>query len=300
MLDALRSSLALVVSIGVSACSSHDVTVSLTPTEQSPHWVTEAPRNERMTVMTYNLNFGMAGDAETIEVIRQAHADIVVLQETNDEWQRALEHELGKVYPFHRFQSPTSYVAGGVGLLSKYRFRERELVPSPNGWFPGWRVIADSPLGALQVLDVHLRPPLTDQKAFLSGYFSTRPLRRTEIETYAKTLDPELPTLVMGDFNEDEQGSAVRFLEERGMRSVLPDFQPGQRTWHWPTSFGEIATRLDHVVYDESHFIAIEAHVIEAGRSDHFPVVATFGLAASKRPLAFDAAPAPAASGPGP
>ena len=250
-----------------------------------------------MTVMTYNLNFGMAGDEETIDVIRKANADVVFLQETNEQWERALVRELGAIYPHRRFHGPDGIVAGGVGLLSKHAFNERskDLVPSPNGWFPGWRVVIDSPLGAMQVLDVHLRPPLTDKGAFLSGYFSTKPLRRAEIETYAKTLDPALPTLVVGDFNEDEGGSAVAFLEERGMKSALPAFEPSQRTWHWQTSLGEVGTRLDHVVYDEKSFVALDAHVIEAGRSDHFPVVVTLALASTRAPTPFVPA-APAAS----
>ena len=87
--------------------------------------------------------------------------------------------------------------------------------------------------------------------------------------------DPALPALVVGDFNEDERGLALRFLAGRGLVTVLPRFQPDADTWQWQTSLGPVKSRLDHVVADP-RLIALDARVIDAGRSDHVPVVATF------------------------
>ncbi len=47
-----------------------------------------------------------------------------------------------------------------------------------------------------------------------------------------------LPTLFVGDFNESDGGRAIAFLAERGFRSALPEFAPGQTTWRWNTSLG--------------------------------------------------------------
>ena len=63
----------------------------------------------------------------------------------------------------------------------------------------------------------------------------------------------------------------MQLAKKRGLHTVLPDFQPDQRTWHWFTEVGEVSTRLDHVLVSRD-LEALSAQVHEAGRSDHFPV----------------------------
>jgi endonuclease/exonuclease/phosphatase (EEP) superfamily protein YafD len=84
---------------------------------------------------------------------------------------------------------------------------------------------------------------------------------------------------VAGDFNEDRDGRAVGFLVARGMQSALPEFVPHAKTWRWDTSLGQVHSRLDHIVYNRQ-LVPTDAHVVDGGRSDHLPVVATFELAA--------------------
>ena len=66
------------------------------------------------------------------------------------------------------------------------------------------------------------------------------------------------------DFNEEEDGRAVKFLVERAMLSALGRFAPREPTWRWSTVVGVLA-----------------AEVREAGRSDHLPVIAV--VASAKR-----------------
>jgi endonuclease/exonuclease/phosphatase (EEP) superfamily protein YafD len=224
--------------------------------------------------MTYNVNFGLAGDEAGIAAIRAGDADLVILQETTEDWERALRAALADRYPHMQFRHCCG--AGGLAVLSRFRFEERDYLSAVgDGWFPAWRVVVDSPLGALQVLAVHLRPPLSEQGSVVSGYLTTPPVRRLEIEAFARYLDPELPTLVVGDFNEPDGGGALRFLAEHGLRSVLPELHPGATTWAWPTSFGRVSSQLDHIVYDPA-LAPLDARVLEGGRSDHQPVVAVF------------------------
>jgi endonuclease/exonuclease/phosphatase family metal-dependent hydrolase len=106
-------------------------------------------------------------------------------------------------------------------------------------------------------------------------------------------LDRALPTLVVGDFNEDEDGRAVAYLARAEwndghdarsvnvnvkMKSALPEFAPDRPTWRWPTSFHTFERRLDHIVYD-LRLEPLDVQVIDAGNSDHFPVVGVFVLA---------------------
>jgi endonuclease/exonuclease/phosphatase family metal-dependent hydrolase len=238
-------------------------------------------RGPAVRVMTYNVNFGIAGDGETIAAIAGGGADLVFLQETTPTWEAVLRRELGARYPHQAYRH--SGGAGGLAILSRHRFREAACIAAPGEWFPAWRVVVESPLGPLQVLQVHLRPPVSDRGSWVSGYFTTGGYRRGEIAHFARGLRRDLPTLVLGDFNEAAGGKAVRFLEEQhGLRDALERFSPGATTWQWQTSVGRIRLQLDHILHD-ARLRALDARVLRVGRSDHYPVVATFVRAGGAR-----------------
>jgi endonuclease/exonuclease/phosphatase (EEP) superfamily protein YafD len=233
-------------------------------------------------VMTYNVNFGIPGDPPTIAALTAGRADVVFLQETTPAWERALRAAVGAAYPHALFKYRGA--ASGLGVLSRLAVRSADLLrPEGEGWFPAWRLVLDAPFGPLQVLVVHLRPPVSDGGSFVSGHFTTPKIREQEIAAFTRALAPDLPTLVVGDFNEEEDGRAIGFLAGLGMRSALPEFAPKQHTWRWPTIVGTLERRLDHIVYDK-RLEPLAVEVIEAGRSDHFPVVGVFTLAAAERP----------------
>ena len=87
-------------------------------------------------------------------------------------------------------------------------------------------------------------------------------------------LEPDVPTLVAGDFNESEYGGAVAAIRKRGFRSALPEFSD-DTTWSWPTSLGKVSRRFDHIVYGQGLEV-LSAEVVKAGHSDHLPVMAVF------------------------
>lgn len=237
---------------------------------------TPAPTKPHLTVLTYNINFGIPGDEPTLEAIRQAGSDVAFLQETTAEWEAALRPAFASTFPHMAFKHCCG--AGGLAVLSKHSFTDQAyLQPPEGGWFPGWIVVIDSPLGKLQVLNVHLRPQLSESGSVVSGYFSTPKIREEQIERYAKSLDPSLPTLVVGDFNEGSGGQAIGYLSRRGFRSALPDFAGSEPTWRWPTSVMTVQQQLDHIVHDE-RLDALDVRVLVAGRSDHLPVVGIFQL----------------------
>lgn len=232
--------------------------------------VAARPGEPVLTVATYNVNFGLEGDPAGIEAIRATDADLVVLQETTPSWEQALRRELGAAYPRMVFRHHGA--AGGMAVLSRVPVKEEEWIDSPSGWFPGWRLVATTKLGKVQLLAVHLHPPVSEGGSYVSGYVTTGRVREEELGAFLDGLDPELPTLVLGDFNEEEDGDACQLLVARGMVSVLRDWQPDQPTWRWQTSLGHISFRLDHVFHDRA-LAPLEARALEAGRSDHLPVV---------------------------
>jgi endonuclease/exonuclease/phosphatase (EEP) superfamily protein YafD len=226
-------------------------------------------------VMTFNINYGNPTPDEALEAIAKADADVVLLQEITSEWKRQLAARFGKQYP-HRVFRIHARAPGGLAVLSKVPISAEELFPSPErGWFPAQRLVVESAFGPLQILNVHLRPAV-DGGSWIKGFLTTPPLRRREIESYWRKLARDLPTIIAGDFNEDPDGTALSFLTKQRLERVPT---AGPTTWRYQvTNRGEtndlLKMDIDHVVID-GRLSAHDAEVLDAGGSDHRPVVVT-------------------------
>jgi endonuclease/exonuclease/phosphatase (EEP) superfamily protein YafD len=229
----------------------------------------------QLRVMSYNVNFGIAGDPSTIDAIANAKPDLVLLQETNETWQRTITARLGADYRHVRFTHPETWPAGGMGLLSKYPVVSLQHLESRGGMFFAWRVVLDTTLGRIQVLNVHLRPPMSDGGSWVVGYWSTRDDRLREIQHHFEALDKKLPTMIVGDFNEEGDGRAIQFLAERGYADAIPQFAGKTRTWQWPVGSITLSFQLDHIMHD-AYFVPVTGAIVEAGRSDHKPIWVDF------------------------
>ncbi len=223
-----------------------------------------------LKVLTYNVNYGIPGDAATLDAVFAPKADLVLLQETTPEWEQQIRPRSTDYSAVHFKAGPG---AGGMAVLSKFPIVEQEwITPPAGGWFPALRLVVRTPIGLLQVLSVHLRPQMSESGSVVSGYLTTPPVREAEIAKYTERLDAQLPTLIAGDFNEGRRGMAIAYLERRGYKSKLQDFSRNTDTWRWRTSVGTVSAELDHVVLDD-RLDALDVRVLGKGNSDHFPVV---------------------------
>ncbi len=214
-----------------------------------------------MRLATYNVNYGRPGHRRTLAAIRALDADTLFLQETTPAWERALAAVGGYERRFRHWRPGR---AGGHGLLTRHAVVAEEVLDAPTGWFPAWRVVLETPAGALQVLAVHLRPAFSLASGFHRSFFATHAVRRLEIETHHRRLDPSLPTIVLGDFNEGD-GPALDYLRERGYRQA----DAAAHTWrflHWKRTY-------DHLFYGPGVDVPA-AVVVPAGASDHLPLLA--------------------------
>lgn len=228
-----------------------------------------------LRLMTYNVNYGNPDPKSALDAIARADADIVLLQEITFEWKRVLAERFATQYPHTMYRIHTR-AAGGLAVLSKLPIQAEELFASPErGWFPAERLVFEAPFGALQVLNVHLRPAI-DGGSWIKGFMTTPPLRRREIESYWKRMVKDLPTIVAGDFNEDPTGRAISFLTKQGLSRVDTK---GPTTWHYEvTNRGQTSDLLkldiDHVMVDR-RLSARDGTVLDEGASDHRPVIVT-------------------------
>lgn len=226
--------------------------------------------------MSYNVEFASFHQPATLDAIAAAGADVVMLQEVNLVWERALHERFDGVYPHAAYHAKRG--AGGLAVLSRFPLQDDRLLP-PTDWFPAQHVVVDAPAGPVQLLHVHLHPML-DGGDPVKGYFTSPPIRRREIEAYVAALVPGLPVIIAGDFNEEPGGGVFAFLETRGLRRVDTGATP---TWEyhgdWKGQPVNLRLRLDHVVLG-APLTASAAEVLSAGASDHRPVVATIALGA--------------------
>lgn len=229
-----------------------------------------APSGE-LRLMTYNVHVNLAGDEETLDAIEAPKADVVLLQETSPAWEEAIRRRTA--YPHVAFRHHDG--AGGMAVLSKLPFSDAgELEPPEGGWFHAWVVVVDAPIGKVQLVNLHLRPQVSDTGSYVGGVLTTAPARLREIETYFEAVSKDLPTVYAGDFNESRTGSAVRWLEAQGYESALPA-SGAENTWRWPTPLGTLRAHFDHIAVPTGELAHDEVEVLEIGRSDHLPVIAT-------------------------
>jgi len=230
------------------------------------------PAGPHFSVMTYNVNFGMPGATEAARAILETDADIVCLQETTPAWQQYLTGQLGERYPHSRYKHRGG--AGGMGVLSKLPFRNVAYTDPQAGWFPSWIIEVETPLGPVQICNVHLRPPLSDRGSISpAAYVNTPEIHRREIAEAYGQMDGKRPRLIVGDFNENDAGGGIAWLGERGFKDALSEFNTSEKTWCWKVGPITLRDRLDHILHS-SDLHAASAWVLAKGKSDHRPVVA--------------------------
>jgi endonuclease/exonuclease/phosphatase (EEP) superfamily protein YafD len=235
----------------------------------------EAPAGPSVRLLSYNVNWGAPRPDLAAEIIRRSKADIVCLQETTPAWEQFLDQSLAGEYTFARFRESKGRMGGGLAFLSRVPAKEIAYVPSDTGWFDGWIMAFETKLGWVQVLNVHLRPPVSDNGSWVSGYLSTGDDRVREMERFYERRQANTPLLVAGDFNDGDRSPVLRWLEKKGMINALPQFDSRTPTWRWRTSVVSLKRRMDHIAYS-AELRCSSARVTQAGASDHFPVEAVF------------------------
>jgi endonuclease/exonuclease/phosphatase family metal-dependent hydrolase len=234
------------------------------------------PGSFHFTIQTYNLLNEGAGDPITLAAIGQANADIVCLQEITATWRDTIDAKYASAYPYRMFKIDEAGAASGLGVLSRFPIRDGGWHPGPRAWHPAWNHLVDTPNGTVLILNAHLRNATGQNGNTVQSYLRTGEDHVHEISTFMDKCTNLYPTIVLGDFNEGTDGAAIRYLESDGFQNVLPLYHPGQPTWRYGrTVGGQFTQTLDHILFD-SAFEPLNAWVVNAGASDHMPVVAHF------------------------
>jgi endonuclease/exonuclease/phosphatase family metal-dependent hydrolase len=217
---------------------------------------------------TYNVLQSEYDDPVTIDAIGTADADIVCLQEIQPPWEARIRERYADQYPEMLIHAGDA--ANGLAVLSRYPLHDQGFHPSATE-HPAWHVLVDTPMGPVQLLDVHLRSMFRGRDDKLESYTTVDQDHLNEIDFYSEKCLESFPTIVAGDFNEEPDGTAVRYLEARGFRNALPLYHPGQGTWRDPQAW-QFQQTIDHILFNGA-FEPLNSWVEQLGNSDHLPVV---------------------------
>ena len=231
------------------------------------------PSESALRLVTYNINWGGPNPEQVAKFLLAADADLICLQETHRQWESFLRSHLSEFYPYSSFHS--SGGAGGIAFMSKHRLDNVRLLKANVGWFSALIADIETAIGSVQVLNVHLRPPLNDNaSATVSAYYESSDIHHRELDYFLQSADMNAPLIIAGDFNENERRKAIRGLLDKGFTDALSLYDRRSKTWSWRVLPGlTLKNRYDHIIFNK-HLHCTGAKVIDVRASDHRPVLA--------------------------
>tara|TARA_B100000809_G_scaffold260127_1_gene306444 strand:- start:468 stop:1208 length:741 start_codon:yes stop_codon:yes gene_type:complete len=224
-----------------------------------------------ISVLTYNVNYHFI-NKKVVSILDSINADVICLQETNKAWEDIIRAGLTSKYPFIEFKHRGT--AGGYATLSKYPIIKNESIRNKAGWFPCWLITIKKEQDSIQILNTHLKPGLT-RKGWIGwkAHFKKEEIHIKEIKQFLPKANPNLPVIILGDFNENDKGKTLAWLKGEGFEDALPKFDKRSKTWR----FIILRARFDHIV-SNNKLQCTNAGVYKLGKSDHFPLLGVFEI----------------------
>ena len=231
---------------------------------------------DTLRVATYNLNYANRRGDQVVDAIATADPDLICFQETTIQSERFLREHLEKTYPFfcsvgHKGQ----YFAERFAFASKTKLTDVKFTEPNAGLFGFYAATVESTGGSIQVVNVHLSPfqfrrggGIADAMTAISA---TEEVHASEIAAIVAAIDPQKPTIVLGDFNSISTFAAPKRLVELGMIDAfgsLHDDADAHPTWSWPTRPIPVKLRIDYIFHTH-HFTTTKAEVLRRDGSDH-------------------------------
>jgi len=226
------------------------------------------------SIATFNVYAPASSDLATVEAVGGAGADIVCLQEVSPSWEGALHARYSSHFPYRILRSAGG--ASGLGVLSRFPLEDEGVIAGMRrGFKPAMVVRVETPLGWVRILNLHLRSRQLGTGNAIERYLGFPADQEAEIRHLWSSLPDGQPTVIVGDFNEEEGGRALSWLARKGFQNALPLFAPGAPTWRGRSVAGQLELTVDHILFDRS-FESLAARTLNGGSSDHSPVVAVF------------------------
>jgi vancomycin resistance protein VanJ len=238
------------------------------------------PDRTPIRLLTYNLHAEQAMLQPMIDLIREADADVVALQEMSTVMADALDAQLATVYPYRAlYREPHNNPYHGRGILSRYpivaAYTEPTTYPLPFRMQWAHLQVDDH---RIAVYNLHTAPsyPIFGQGMNLV------PAEEQTLATMRLIESETIPTLLLCDCNSqplsENYAHITRLLRDSygdvgwGLGFTGPDW--GTTQSNEGPAFVPPYQRIDYI-FHSADFTALEPIVWpHAGGSDHRPVIA--------------------------
>ncbi len=269
-----RAAILLSAALTLAACSGLN-------RQNAADW-SQASETSTLSLMSFNVLLGGQPPRDVLDAITDAAPDLVCLQEMTPEFSEQFERRLAAAYPY-RVLVPGPGVHG-IGIASRVPLTDARLLTLGLSYLPAVAATMRSDAGPVRVACVHLVPPLARFEGYTSStdrYYLNRTARIGQVQALLQHLDSAaMPAVVAGDMNEWEGQAAMDVLADAGFRNACG--APESRcaaTWPGDVGYGLAIVRVDHILGRGVEFR--QAAVLNAGGSDHYPVVARFAVPAA-------------------
>jgi endonuclease/exonuclease/phosphatase (EEP) superfamily protein YafD len=192
---------------------------------------------DTLRIATYNLNWANGRGEQVLDAIKTADPDLICFQETTLQSERFLRKQLAKSHPhFHAAGHDGKYAAERFAFASRTELRDVSFVPPNAGLFGYYTARMEFAGRTVHVVNVHLTPVLIQRgggvRDALEAISNTEERHALEIATIAKAIDPQQPTIVVGDFNSISTFQAPRRLVELGFIDAYASVHEDADTHH--------------------------------------------------------------------
>jgi endonuclease/exonuclease/phosphatase family metal-dependent hydrolase len=214
---------------------------------------------DEIVIYSHNAYWGQSNPSEIVDSVEAADADIVVLQEIWPELSRELTTRPAlEAWPYRSADLLTN--PAGTTILSRWPLTQPELTQVADR--PHIRATVETPSGPLVVHALHLAAPTDDGLArqWVAGL------------DYLAQIEPQGPTVMVGDFNATADHAQFRNLLDRGWVDAHEMKGCGfGATWPVGRGLPFAVLRLDHVLISGGIEVLSVEHG-DASGSDHVPI----------------------------
>lgn len=234
-----------------------------------------------LKVMTYNVFFKNGHPNSTIEVIKKADPDVLLIQELTPKWSMKINEKLSKTYPFKFEQALTG--AHGIGIYSKYKIKKTQKLNNNYNKPIAQIVELKVQNKTIQLANVHLASPaiaVENKDRFFSLYHQNYKQRKSQMAKVnnalltnsnkydCQFLAGDLNTLVYEPIFKNLKSDWVDSYDEKGALFK----------YNFPNSSKiKPILILDYILL-RGKAKCIESKIIDGGNSDHLALMSTMKI----------------------
>lgn len=230
---------------------------------------------EEIRVMTYNSAGGRTRGVDLPALINQYEPDVIGLLEVSAPNRDLIRNTLTDSYPY-RIES-----FGGDDqkvLLSRYPILAEDTFSFRTA---RTNIEARLDVNGREVSVYLVHPPSPDIQASGINFYLPDPDNALEVAMLAQRISPDIPTILLGDFNFSELSDSHWRLQALGFvdahRAAGEGFGNTYNMRQRQLNIEQPITRIDYVWHTD-HFRTEASQTAQATRSDHIPVIVDLWL----------------------